>query len=47
MVELTSLVGFANMATRGNIAMGIESQRFSKTCTPPLVQPSAGYAASA
>ena len=47
MVELTSLVGFANMNTRGNTAMGIESQGFSKACKLPLAQPSTRYAASA
>ena len=46
MVELTSVVGFANMTTRGNTAMGIESQGFSKVCELPLAQPSAGYATS-
>ena len=47
MVELTALVGFANMTTRSNTAMGIESQGFSKACKLPLAQASAGYAASA
>jgi alkylhydroperoxidase family enzyme len=47
MVELTSLVGFANMNTRGNTALGIESQGFSKACKLPLAQPSVGYATSA
>ena len=47
MVELTAVVGFANMTTRGNTAMGIESQGFSKACKLPLAQRSAGYAASA
>lgn len=47
MVELTSLVGFANMSTRSNTAMGIEAQGFSKACKLPLAQPSAGYATSA
>src|SRR5256885_8105875 len=47
MVELTSVVGFANSAARGNVAMGIESQGFSKACTLPLAQPSARYATSA
>ena len=47
MVELTALVGFANMTTRGNTALGIESQGFSKACALPLAQPSAGYATSA
>jgi AhpD family alkylhydroperoxidase len=47
MVELTASIGFANMNTRGNTAMGIEAQGFSKACTLPLAQPSAGYARSA
>ena len=47
MVELTSLVGFANSSARGNVAMGIESQGFSKACALPLAQPSPGYATSA
>ena len=47
MVELTSVIGFANMTTRGNTAMGIESQGFSKACKLPLAQRSAGYVATA
>ena len=47
MVELTSLVGFANSAARGNVAMGITSQGFSKACALPLAQRSPGYATSA
>ena len=48
MVELAATVGFANMSTRCNTALGIESQEFSKSCKLPLAQPSApGYAASA
>jgi alkylhydroperoxidase family enzyme len=47
MVELTSLVGFANMSTRSNVAMGIEAQGFSKACKLPLAAPMAGYATSA
>jgi alkylhydroperoxidase family enzyme len=47
LVELTAVVGFANMTTRSNTAMGIESQGFSKACTLPLAQPSARYASSA
>ena len=47
MVELTAVVGFANMTTRGNVALGIESQEFSKVCAVPLAQRSAGYATSA
>jgi alkylhydroperoxidase family enzyme len=47
LVELTAVVGFANLTARGNVAMGIESQGFSKACALPLAQPSAGYAPSA
>ncbi len=47
MVELTASVAFANMNTRGNTAMGIEAQGYSKACKLPLAQPSAGYATSA
>ncbi|HJR44768.1 MAG TPA: carboxymuconolactone decarboxylase family protein [Actinomycetota bacterium] len=47
LLELTSVVGFQNMSTRGNIALGIEAQGFSKACKLPLASPSAGYATSA
>ena len=47
LVELTAVVGAANLAARGNTAMGIESQGFSKACKLPLAQPSVGYATSA
>jgi AhpD family alkylhydroperoxidase len=47
MVELVATVAFANMTTRSNTALGIESQGFSKECKLPLAQPSAGYARSA
>ena len=47
MVELTATVGFANLTTRCNTAMGIEAQGFSKACKLPLAQPSARYATSA
>jgi alkylhydroperoxidase family enzyme len=47
MVELTAVVGFANMTTRTNTALGIESQEFSKVCALPLAQRSTGYATSA
>jgi AhpD family alkylhydroperoxidase len=46
MVELTAVVGFANMTTRSNTALGIETQGFSKVCKVPLAQRSAGYAAT-
>ena len=41
MVELTAWVAAANLWTRCNTAMGIESQEFSKACPLPLAQPSA------
>ena len=44
LVELTAWVGFSNFSTRGNVAMGIEAQGFSKVCKLPLAQPSAAYA---
>ena len=44
MVELTAWVAAANMFTRCNTAMGIESQGSSKACQLPLAQPSTGYA---
>jgi AhpD family alkylhydroperoxidase len=47
LVELTAVVGFANLTARGNVAMGIESHGFSKVCTLPMAQPSAAYATSA
>jgi AhpD family alkylhydroperoxidase len=47
MVELAAWVGAANMVTRGNIAMGITSQGFSKVCERPLAKPSGRYSASA
>lgn len=36
MVELTAIVGFANLSTRSNTALGIESQGFSSACALPL-----------
>ena len=47
LVELTALAAFSNLSTRMNVALGIESQEFSKACKLPLAQPSAGYAKSA
>jgi AhpD family alkylhydroperoxidase len=47
MVELTGCVGFANLTTRSNVAMGIEAQGFSKACKLPLAYPETGYATSA
>lgn len=36
MVELTAFIAFSNMATRNNVALGIESQGFSAACQIPL-----------
>jgi AhpD family alkylhydroperoxidase len=47
LVELTAVVGFANTTTRGNTALGIESQGFSKVCEPPLAHLAARSATSA
>ena len=47
LLELTAVVGFANMNSRCNTALAIKSQEFSKVCALPLAQPSAGFAASA
>ena len=47
LVELTALVGFANLAARSNTVMGIESQGFSNVCKLPLAKPTARYATSA
>ncbi len=47
MVELTAIVGFANLTTRSNTAMGIEAQGFSAACPLPLAARAAGYATTA
>jgi alkylhydroperoxidase family enzyme len=39
MIELTVVVAFANLATRSNVALGIESQGFSSACEIPLATP--------
>ncbi|HEY3726755.1 MAG TPA: hypothetical protein VGL51_06255 [Solirubrobacteraceae bacterium] len=36
MVELTGVIAFANLSTRSNTALGIESQGFSGACEIPL-----------
>jgi alkylhydroperoxidase family enzyme len=36
LVELTAVIGFANLSTRSNTALGIESQGFSAACQIPL-----------
>jgi alkylhydroperoxidase family enzyme len=41
LVELTTFIALANFMTRGNVAMGIESQGFSAACAAqPLAVPS-------
>ena len=40
LVELTSFIGFANMAARTNTAHGITSQGYSDACEIPLAQAS-------
>jgi alkylhydroperoxidase family enzyme len=38
-IELTSVIAFANMTTRGNVALGIESDGFAAACgLKPLAQ---------
>ncbi|MGL5816285.1 MAG: carboxymuconolactone decarboxylase family protein [Phycicoccus sp.] len=32
LVELTSVIGLANLTTRGNVALGIESEGFADSC---------------
>jgi len=39
MVELTTQIALANLYTRSNVAMGIESQGFSSACEFALAQP--------
>jgi AhpD family alkylhydroperoxidase len=46
LVELGAVVGFANLTARGNVALGIGSQGFSKACKLPLAKPSSPPAAA-
>lgn len=40
-VELTNVIGFANLTTRSNVALGIESEGFAAACgLRPLAEPS-------
>ncbi|HEX5534860.1 MAG TPA: hypothetical protein VFX33_14060, partial [Actinomycetales bacterium] len=39
MVELTTQIALANLFTRSNVAMGIESQGFSSACQLELARP--------
>jgi alkylhydroperoxidase family enzyme len=38
MVELTAFIAFVNLATRANVANGVESQGFSDACEVPLAK---------
>ncbi|NLR82930.1 carboxymuconolactone decarboxylase family protein [Chitinophaga eiseniae] len=40
LVELTALIGFANLSTRVNTAHGIKSQGYSDACEIPLIKKS-------
>ena len=40
LVELTAFIALANLASRMNTALGIESEGYSKACPLPLAQPS-------
>lgn len=40
LVELTAWIGFANLAARMNISLGIESEGLSQACSIPLAPPS-------
>ena len=43
LVELTAIIAAANMVSRANVALGIESQGFSAACgLPPLATPAPG-----
>jgi alkylhydroperoxidase family enzyme len=43
LVELTAIVSFANLTTRGNVALGIESDGFAEACDlEPLAAPTVG-----
>ncbi|GAB2600385.1 carboxymuconolactone decarboxylase family protein [Kribbella endophytica] len=47
LVELTSVIGFANLSSRGNTALGITSQGYSEACEIPLAARPAAAADSA
>ncbi|NMO16780.1 carboxymuconolactone decarboxylase family protein [Pyxidicoccus fallax] len=45
LIELTTVIGFANLTTRSNTALGIESEGFAASCgLKPMAQPSARLA---
>jgi alkylhydroperoxidase family enzyme len=45
MVELTAFIAYVNLATRANVANGVESQGFSAACEIPLASRSGSAAA--
>jgi alkylhydroperoxidase family enzyme len=46
-IELTAVVGFANLTTRANVALGIESDGFAAACgLKPLAEPGSRAVAS-
>ena len=46
-IELTNVIGFANLTTRGNVALGIESEGFAAACgLKPLAESSRVASAS-
>jgi alkylhydroperoxidase family enzyme len=47
LVELTAWIGLANFMARSNVALGIESQGFSKVCELPLARPTRAVEAPA
>jgi len=48
LLELTARIGWMNLTTRANIALGIEAQGFSAVCgLQPLATPSADVVSSA
>lgn len=47
LIELTAIVAFANLSTRSNIALGIESEEFAAECALPLAPASARLVPSA
>ncbi|MFT4083837.1 MAG: carboxymuconolactone decarboxylase family protein [Nocardioides sp.] len=44
LIELTTVIGYANMTTRSNVALGIESDGFSAACgLPPISERPAAH----
>ena len=44
LIELTSVIGFANLTTRGNVALGIESEGFADSCELKPLATRSGHA---